>query len=328
MAVISHICILQLHQRGREGSLGRRQGERRDTLLDDRRDRLQLGEALHARLGLRRLAGLRAEPVDETLQMGPLGLLLVARGGLQPQLFAPAPFEIVVPARVEIELALAHMEDGVDRIVQQLAVVADDQSGVRVLLEPGFEPKSALEIEIIGRFVEEEQIRLGKERSRQRDPHPPATGKFRHGTGQVRGREPEAAQNLTGAGRGPISVDFDQAPINVAHAFGFGAFQLEIQGIALDIGRQDGVEERNRRRRVLLIHRGDAGRFRERNFATVWLQFSQNQLEQGGFSHTVPADQPDFRAGGKGDGRFVKKAPAPSVEDEVLDLKHENWAER
>ena len=33
-------------------------------------------------------------------------------------------------------------------------------------------------------------------------------------------------------------------------------------------------------------------------------------------------DEPDFRAGGQGDGGFVEEAAAPSVEDEVVDLKH------
>ena len=55
-AVIADIGALQPHQRRRERALGRGQGEGRDALLDDRGDRLQLGQPLHARLGLGRLA--------------------------------------------------------------------------------------------------------------------------------------------------------------------------------------------------------------------------------------------------------------------------------
>ncbi len=168
----------------------------------------------------------------------------------------------------------------------------------------------------------------GEKRCRQRDPHPPAAGELRHGASQIRGREAEAAQDLAGAGRGAIGVDLDQAAIDFAHALRLGGFQFEIQGVALDIGGQDGVEQRDRRCRVLLIDRGDARGLRERNFATVRLQFAEDQLEQGGFSHAVAADQPDFCAGRKGDGRLVKKAAAPSVEDEVFDLKHVKLAER
>ena len=100
------------------------------------------------------------------------------------------------------------------------------------------------------------------------------------------------------------------------------------QGVALDVGRQHGVQQRDRRRRVLLVHRGDAGRFWERNLAAVGVQFAQDQLEQGGFAHAVAAHQADLGARGQGDGGVVEEAASPGVEDEVLDLKHENWAER
>ena len=77
--------------------------------------------------------------------MRPLGVLFGFGRRLQPRLFCAAGFEIVVAAGVEIELAVTEMEDGVDRIVQELAVVADNQRGVRILLEPRFQPQRALE---------------------------------------------------------------------------------------------------------------------------------------------------------------------------------------
>src|SRR5208282_4418884 len=121
----------------------------------DRRYRLQLGQPLDARLSLRGLAGLRSEPIDEALQMGALGFLLGPGRRLQPVLFRASRFKIVVAAGVKVELALAQVEDGVDRVVQKLAIVADDQGGMRIFLEPRLEPERTFEVEVVGGLVQE-----------------------------------------------------------------------------------------------------------------------------------------------------------------------------
>src|SRR6185369_6503530 len=90
-------------------------------------DGLELCQAFHSRLCLGGLAGLGAKSVDEGLQMGALGLLLGAGGRLQSRLFRAPLLEVVVTSGVKIELAFAQVQDGIDRIVQKLAVMADDQ---------------------------------------------------------------------------------------------------------------------------------------------------------------------------------------------------------
>ena len=128
------VGVGEMHQRRRQRALRRGQVERRHVLLDRRGDRLQLGEALDARLRLGRLRGLGLEAVDEALQVRALGLLLGLGRGLEPGLLGPALLEVVVAAGVEFELAAGDVQDRVDRVVQELAVVADDQGRVRVAL--------------------------------------------------------------------------------------------------------------------------------------------------------------------------------------------------
>ena len=134
LAVVADGGAFELQQRRRQRTGGRRQRERRDALLDHLRDRLELRQSLDARLRLRGLARFGAEAVDEFLQMGALGLLLGPGGRQEPRFFRPPRLEIVVAAGVKIELAFMKMQNGVDRIVQQLAVVTDDERGVRVFL--------------------------------------------------------------------------------------------------------------------------------------------------------------------------------------------------
>jgi hypothetical protein len=52
--------------------------------------------------------------------------------------------------------------------------VADDQHRRPVAFEEILEPERRLEVEMVGRLVEQQQVRAGEEQGGQRDPHPPA----------------------------------------------------------------------------------------------------------------------------------------------------------
>ena len=105
---------------GGESGFGRRRDcDRPHLVLGDRRDRRQLGELLHARLGLTRLAGFRLEPIDEGLQMLALGLLLLGDRGVERLTFGALARESRVAAAIERELAGIDVQDPFDRIVEQ-----------------------------------------------------------------------------------------------------------------------------------------------------------------------------------------------------------------
>ena len=86
-----------------------------------------------------------------------------------------------IAAAIERELAGLEMQDPIDRVVEQVAVVADHDHGVRIAREVILQPERAFEIEIVGRLVEQQQIGLGEQHGRERDPHAPAAGEFRAG---------------------------------------------------------------------------------------------------------------------------------------------------
>ncbi len=254
--------------------------------------------------------------------MRALGVLLGLGGDLQPGLFRPPRFEIVVAAGIEIELALAQMQDGVDRIVEQLAVVADDQGGIRIFLQPRFEPQRAFEIEIVGRLVEQQKLGLGEQSRRERHAHAPAAGKFRHRPRQIVVGETEAAQDFRGAGGRAIGIDGVQALIDFGKLFGFGGLQLRVERLALRVGREHRIDQRHRRCRMLLIDRADPRAFGQHDLAALRRELAQNELEQGGFADAVAADQTDFGADRNRDARFIEEAAAPGIENEIIDPKH------
>src|SRR5262249_6591150 len=149
--------------------------DRPDLFGDHRRHWLESGQHLDARLRLARLCGLGAEAIDEGLQPLALRLLLLGELAIERLPFATLTLELAVAAAIEGELPRGQVEDPVDSVVEQIAVVADDDDRARISRDMALEPKRGLEIEIIGRLVEQQQIGLRKQCRRERDAHAPAT---------------------------------------------------------------------------------------------------------------------------------------------------------
>ena len=172
---------LQPDQRAGErlGRIGEQ--ERRHPLLDLLGDRLHARQRLDAALRLGRLRGLGLEAGDERLDVAALVVLLLLELEVEALLLAPRLLELVVAAGVERELALGQVQDRADGAVQQVAVVADDQHGVRVVAQVVLEPQRAFEVEVVGGLVEQQQVGLGEQHGGQRHAHAPAAGVLRAG---------------------------------------------------------------------------------------------------------------------------------------------------
>ena len=70
----------------------------------------------------------------------------------------PLPLEIVVAAGVERQLTLLEMKNGIDHVVEQVALVADDDQGTGVGLEEALKPQRCFEIEVVGRLVKQQHV--------------------------------------------------------------------------------------------------------------------------------------------------------------------------
>ena len=135
-APVADRAALDPQERRGQGPLRRGQDEGRDMVLDCRVDDRQLRQHLEPRLRLGGLAGLGAETVDVALQVGAARVDLASAGLLQAQLLLELALERVVAAGIEGELAVLQVQDVVDRVVEQLAVVADDDGVAGILPKP------------------------------------------------------------------------------------------------------------------------------------------------------------------------------------------------
>ena len=202
----------------RQHPLGARQIEGKHVVLDDGGDRIELRQALDPRLRLARLRGFRFEAVDEGLQVLALRVLLhlCLRGQLA--FLGELLGKRRVAAAIDRQLGLIEMQDVADAGVEQFAVVADHQHGVRVAAEVIVEPERALEIEIIGRLVEQQEIRLREQDGGQRHAHAPAAREGGARPVLCFGIEAEPMQDGGGARRRRIGADIGQPRLDLGAA--------------------------------------------------------------------------------------------------------------
>ncbi len=178
--------------------------------------------------------------------------------------------------------------------------MADDDGGRRIAFELGLQPQGAFQVEVVGGFVQQQQVGFGEQGRGQGHAHAPAAGELGHRPFEVGVREAEAGQDLRRSGGGAVRSDLDQAAVDVGDALGRRRLQLGEQGVALDVGGQHGLDQADRRGGRFLVHRGDAVALGHGHLAGGGGQFAQDDLEQGRLADAVAAHQADLGAGRDG----------------------------
>ena len=121
-------------------------------------DTLDLFQFLDPALHLLRLRRLIAEATDERLQLlDPLALIVVGRHQRIPPLLLLSQIFLVIP-RVEMDLLVPDLCRLLHRHIEEISVVRDQHVSVGILDEEFFQPISSFKIEVIGRFVQQQEI--------------------------------------------------------------------------------------------------------------------------------------------------------------------------
>src|SRR5262249_54952876 len=106
-----------------------------------------------------------------------------------------------------------------DELVEEFAVMRDDENRAGIGLEIILEPKERFEVEVICRFVEQEQIGLLCQQAGEMGAHDPAAAHFAGWTVEVLFAEAEASENLFGFGFETIAAEFVEAIVDVVVDF-------------------------------------------------------------------------------------------------------------
>ena len=107
-----------------------------------------------------------------------LARFLLAALLLQPLLLLHEPGRII--ALVGNAAAAVEFENPAGDVVEEVAVVGDDQDRARIVAQMAFEPRHRLGVEMVGRLVEQKKFGLFQQQPAQRDAAALAAGELRH----------------------------------------------------------------------------------------------------------------------------------------------------
>ena len=155
---------------------------------------------LELALGLCRLGILGAEAVDEFHQAADFPLLVFVEGQLLLLVGLALQEILVIAAAVTDQLALANLNNASHKLVQELAVMRDDENRSGVALQIVLKPQQRLQVKMVGRLVQQQQVRLLRQQSGQVRPHHPAAAHLARGPVGILVAEAEAGEDLPGLG--------------------------------------------------------------------------------------------------------------------------------
>jgi hypothetical protein len=73
---------------------------------------------------------------------------------------------------------VVELENPAGDVVEEVAIVGDDQNGAGIVAQMAFQPMHALGVEMVGRFVEQQQLRPVEQQLAERDAAALAAGQI------------------------------------------------------------------------------------------------------------------------------------------------------
>ena len=257
----------------------------------------QFLQALHARLRLLGLGRLGLEAVDERLQVRAFGLFALVRQLLLTQLFGAQALERAVIADVQFRAASIQMQRVRNHAIEKLAIMRNDQQCALIAAQPFFQPQHRVQVEVVGRLIQQQQIRRTHQCLRQVQSSAPATGKCAHGPFVGVRRKAQTVQQLAGAGTAVITVQFLDALMRAGqrvHVAVLGRVRLGAQGRGqLGIAGQHIVDGRIRQWRRLLRDGGKPQLHWQVQLTSIAIQLALQRGEQARLATTVAPDHPE-----------------------------------
>jgi len=118
---------------------------------------------LDAALHLLGLGCLVAKTVDERLELLDL-LLLIAVGSFElGTALGFLPQVLVIVAGVKMDAPVPYLRRLAHGNIQKVAIMRNKNDGVRVVIEVPFQPVASLQVQVIGRLIKQQQVRLLQE---------------------------------------------------------------------------------------------------------------------------------------------------------------------
>jgi hypothetical protein len=213
-----------------------------------------------------------------------------------------------VVAGVRVGLAVRDLDDPCGDQVEEVAVVGDEDDGAGVALEEALQPADRVGVEVVGRFVEEQQVRLRGECAADGDAAFFTAGE-RAGFGFERRGAECVGERLDAGVEVPAVGVVDQ--VEQVGELGLAAVAAFVASDRLDdVGGSGGDVFVDRFFRIefeLLGEVADAEFAAGGDFARVGSVGAAEDFQQRCLAAAVAPDEPDFFARGDGQGDSVEE---------------------
>ena len=201
--------------------------------------------------------------------------------------------------------------------VQEVTVVRNDNHGAVAIVQRLLQPANGVDVQVVGRFIEQQDIRIGKQRLRQQDTQLPARRDFAHRAIMLFNRNADAEQQFAGARFRRVAVHFAIFDFQVGHfvAIFFAHLSEGVDTIALllhfpqlAVAHDDRIQHGERfKGELILTQLTDALVRVERNVAQRRFEIAAEDLHKGRFTAAVGADQTITVAAAKFNGDIFEQ---------------------
>jgi len=291
-----------------------------------------LVEELLTGCGLLCLSGVRCEAADERLQFFDFffGAAVLVLALFLGELACCVP-EFVVTT-VNVDFAVVDIASVRADCVQEVTVMAHHDNNVFETFEVIFEPADGFQVQVVRRFIEQENVRVAEQGLCQEHANLLATVEVRHQVVMEFFGNAEALEEHCCVGVGFVTADFAKARFDFhgLHALFFGHFRQSVKFVTffaqfIKFWETHHYSFENRVvfvGEVVLLEDGDTFARVLRDFTRVRFEFARKNLEECGFAGTVCADNTVAIAALEGKVHFLEENAATILKTDIRNIKH------
>ena len=113
--------------------------------------------------------------------------------------------------------------------------MGNDDHGAVTFVQHLLQPANSIDVQVVRRFVEQQDFRVGEQRLRQQNTQFKARGDFAHRAIMLLDRDPHAQQQFTRTGFCAVAVHFAVSDFQISHfvAVFFAHFRHRVNTVAL-----------------------------------------------------------------------------------------------
>ena len=208
----------------------------------------------------------------------------------------------------------------------------DDDHRALALVQHAFEPTNRVDVEVIGRLVEQHHVGIREQRLREQHAQLPARRHGAHRAEVQRLGNADGEQQLAGRGFGGVAVELRELALELGgvQAFGLAHRRLRVEPVALLIHLPQALVAHDHgmdhgellERELILTQLTDARVRRDRDVAVRRLELAAQDLQERRLARAVRADQAVTMAVAELDGHVLEQRFLTELDGDVGSGNH------